>query len=756
LDVRRYLQAVGTEVKTAFVQDRTILTFDQYLDLFDRDPARQARNAAQYVKDVFDHYGVSEVETAVGKLRRFRLFDCEFAGGVGRIAGQEEIQAGIYRVLQNFVRNGAVDRLILLHGPNGSAKSSIVAAIQAAMEDYSRKSEGALYRFNWVFPSEKLGKGSIGFGGEQDGMGGELASFALLEGEAIEARLPCEVKDHPLFLIPRAERRRFLEKQLGAAALRREEPRSESSTAEGFTVSDYIADGELCHKCRLIQQALLGAYQGDFLKMLRHVQVERFYASTRYQVGLAVVEPQVSVDAGYRQVTADRSHGNLPPALQNLALLEPSGPLVAGNRGMVEYSDLLKRPLEHFKYLLGMSERGQVSLEHFTLFVDEVLVATSNEKHLVAFKEMPDFASFKGRIELIRVPYLRRHSLEEEIYDAQLRRAGVGKHVAPHATLTAALWAVLTRLKKPISERYSSPLRDIVDDLTPLDKLRLYDQGIVPDRLSLSQAKELRKSAETIYKESDSYPNYEGRSGASAREIKTAIANAAQHPAYACLTPQAILDELRAICRDKSVYEFLQQEVVDGYHDHEEFVRVTEKQILDRVDDEIRDSMGLVSEQQYRAIFERYVLHVSHWVKNEKILNRLTGDYEAPQESLMTELEGIVMPEDEDRGDFRRGLISAIGAHRLDNPDQTSLEYARLFPDQFRRMRDHYFQEHKKQLRRSKENVLKVLAGDEKGLAAKELSQVSEMLTIMHDRYGYCRSCAKDAILFLMRKRYED
>src|SRR5450432_2753170 len=146
LDVRHYLKSVGTEVKTAFVQDRTILSFDQYLELFDRDPSHQARNAAQYLKDVFDHYGVVDVQTPVGKVRRFKRFDCEFAGGAGRIAGQEEIQAGIYRVLQNFVRHGAVDKLILLHGPNGSAKSSLVAAMQAATEDYSRKPEGALYR----------------------------------------------------------------------------------------------------------------------------------------------------------------------------------------------------------------------------------------------------------------------------------------------------------------------------------------------------------------------------------------------------------------------------------------------------------------------------------------------------------------------------------------------------------------------------------------------------------------------------------
>ena len=69
---------------------------------------------------------------------------------------------------------------------------------------------------------------------------------------------------------------------------------------------------------------------------------------------------------------------------------------MAGNRGLVEYSDLLKRPLEHFKYLLGASESQQVSLEQFTLYLDAMLLASSNEKHLAAFKETPDFASFKA------------------------------------------------------------------------------------------------------------------------------------------------------------------------------------------------------------------------------------------------------------------------------------------------------------------------------------------------------------------------
>jgi predicted Ser/Thr protein kinase len=105
-----------------------------------------------------------------------------------------------------------------------------------------------------------------------------------------------------------------------------------------------------------------------------------------------------------------------------VVLYEPYGALVSANRGLIEYSDLLKRPLEAFKYLLGASETGEVPLEPFVLQLDEVLIASSNEKHLAAFKELPDFTSFRARLELIRVPYLRRYKAEREIYDASTSR----------------------------------------------------------------------------------------------------------------------------------------------------------------------------------------------------------------------------------------------------------------------------------------------------------------------------------------------
>ena len=112
--------------------------------------------------------------------------------------GQEEVQAAVYRLVSNFAREGRTNRLILLHGPNGSAKSTFVACLQRAMEHYSTLDEGALYQFNWIFPSQKLTKGGIGFGGGARGRRRRSETFAYLDDELIEAKIADEMRDHPL------------------------------------------------------------------------------------------------------------------------------------------------------------------------------------------------------------------------------------------------------------------------------------------------------------------------------------------------------------------------------------------------------------------------------------------------------------------------------------------------------------------------------------------------------------------------------
>jgi len=126
MDARRFLQDVGSTVSTEFSKNRTLLSFEEYLQLFGGAPKLQARNAAQYLKDAIDSFGTEQVAHPSGPIRRFKIFDSARDGQDVRVAGQEEVQNAIYRLIGNFVRAGRINKLILLHGPNGSAKSSIV------------------------------------------------------------------------------------------------------------------------------------------------------------------------------------------------------------------------------------------------------------------------------------------------------------------------------------------------------------------------------------------------------------------------------------------------------------------------------------------------------------------------------------------------------------------------------------------------------------------------------------------------------
>lgn len=734
------------------------MSFAEYLDVVAAAPRTHLRSAPQYALDCFDHFGTDTVSSPRGTRRRFRLFDCPWAEGRDRLVGQEDTQNRIYRALANFVREGTANKLILLHGPNGSAKSTIIRCIGRAMQHYSSLDDGALYRINWIFPAQRSTRSGIGFAGAGMGEGGEHDTYAYLPDELIDAKLSDELRDHPMFLVPVAQRAAMLAEMLGeepgeGADAGAWDPGAAEAAKRPFVLSDYLRFGRLSHKNRAIFEALLANYQGDYLKVLRHVQVERFYIQHRYREGYVTVEPQLSVDASERQITADRSVAALPAALQSVSLFEYGGELVGANRGLIEYSDLLKRPLEAYKYLLTTVEQASVSLSSATLFLDLVFLGTSNEIHLNAFKETAEFLSFRGRLELVRVPYLLDFTQEEQIYQQKLEEAAGRRHVAPHCAHVAALWAVLTRMRKPQAERYPAQLSEMIGRLTPLEKAELYASGQVPDGLDGRRAKELRRAIDDIWRESDPYPFYEGRSGASPREMQVVLFNAANSPNYRYVSPLAILDEIEELIKQASVYDFLKQDVQPGgYHDHVRFIEVVRERLVERIDDEVRSALGLIEEREYERLFERYIVHVLHWTKKERVLNPSTGAYEEADAALMREVESTLALEGEAE-DFRRDLISKIGAWSLDHPNEKP-DYTQIFAEHFKRLKADYYEQRKKIVRRGVSDLLTLLTAEGAGLDPEALERAKRAREALCERFDYQHDSARDALTLLHRYRY--
>lgn len=763
------LDSIASTMERRFNEERRVLSFQQYLELFAADPIRQGRDAARYVRDMFDHYGTRKVKRPWGELTRFSLFDlpwesevkafvgdAEGEGGPaatyhGRdaaLVGQEEIQAEIYRVLCNFVREGRANRLILMHGPNGSAKSTVAACVLRALEHYSTQDEGALYRFHWVFPSRKTVRGAIGFGGDMKASAADRVSYAHLTDDQIDARLVIELRDHPMFLLPLRERRAMILRLFADAGATEPPP-------------EWLMSGRLSHKNQQVFEALLAANGGSLVEVLRHVQVERYFISRRYRVGAVTVGPELSVDAGERQITADRSLSALPTSLQATTLFEAYGELIEAGGGVLEFSDLLKRPIDAFRYLQLSLETGEVSLPQQTVQTNVVMIGSANEVHLQAFQEHHEFPSFRGRFELIRAPYLRSWVDEQAIYDAQIVPF-VTRHVAPHATRVAAQFAALTRMRQPESKRYPDAVAPIISGLTAEEKMDLYATGAPPERLDADSQKMIRASVEALYRESEGAAEYEGRLGISPREVRTVLLDAAQSAEHACLSPFAVLSEIEEICKRQAEFDWLKEkQLAGGYHDHRLFREVVRRRLLDTLEEEMRAASGLVEEASYAELFSRYVAHVNVWVKGEKIRNPHTGEFESPDERMMREVEALLGVRGKHE-DHRRGLISTIAAWAIDHPGEKVVNEV-IFPHLLRKLRDTVFSDRRKGvamvvrdlvafLRDEKEQRPRDPGGE---LREEQRKHAREALARLH-RMGYCDSCALDAASVLLRARYAE
>jgi serine protein kinase len=750
-DAASQVKAIAEHVELRFRAGRRVLSFAEFLALFDEQPVRYSRDASRYLRDVFDHYGKTTVRHPWGEFTRFNLFDLPWetpaATGSGATAfprgalvGQEHVQEEIYRAMSNFVREGRPNRLMLLHGPNGSAKSTIAQCIMAALENYSTLDEGALYRFHWVFPSQKTIRGSLGFAHDQ-GSGQAALSYAHLSDEEIDAKLLVEVRDHPFFLIPMPDRLKLLE--AGYARVGATEP-----------PNDWIVRGQLSHKSQQVFEALLASYDGSYAEVLKHVQVERYFISRRYRVGAVTIGPQLSVDAGERQLTMDRSLQSLPASLQAVTLYEAKGELIDAAGGLLEFSDLLKRPLDAFKYLQLSVETGEVALTAQNVQLNCVMMGSANELHLDAFREHAEFASFRGRLELARVPYLKSYEQERLIYDTHVAPQ-IRRHVAPHATEMAASFAVFTRMRKPNPDRYPRPIGAIVSTLGAVDKADLYSLAKPPERLDSDSQKLLRSAIREIWAESDAYPIYEGRVGASPREIRVALLDAAQSPAFRCLSPLAVLDELDALCQRKNEFDWLQQDpIAGGYHDVKVFRDTLFARLLGVSEYELYMASGLVQEQQYADLFDRYVQHVSVWVKKERLYNRVTQRYEEPDDKTMAEVERLLDVKGEPL-DWRRQLISAIAAWALDHPGQ-KVDAATVFPQHIRRMREAIFADRRQAVATLARDIVLVVREGGVGVDPDRRRDAQATIERLAARFGYCPSCAADAASLLVRKRFQD
>src|SRR5690606_38319838 len=207
-------------------------------------------NAFQRLYDMIISFGTRKYTEYKKEITHYNFFDDPIGGGKDAVYGLDVPLMKLVQVLKAAALGyGPERRVILLHGPVGSAKSTICRLLKKGLEYYSRTPEGALYTFGWA--------------GEGLGMLGIPAEMA--EPGQNTGTIPCPMHEEPLHLIPEELRGRLFD-DLNAAPL----------------LHWRIApDGDLCPSCRHIYNQLMLRYDGDWGRVIEHVRVRRLLISER-------------------------------------------------------------------------------------------------------------------------------------------------------------------------------------------------------------------------------------------------------------------------------------------------------------------------------------------------------------------------------------------------------------------------------------------------------------------------------------------
>lgn len=318
-------------------------TFADYLDIVATNP-KVTRNAFQRIYDMIMSYGTEDFIDAKKKLIRYNFFTTTEFDEQDAIFGLEIPLMRLVNFFKAAAQGyGTEKRVLLLHGPVGSAKSTIARRLKRGLERYSRTEEGALYTFDWYL--------------------GDLED--LEQGRVKDSDWePCPMHEEPLHLIPSEMREVFLKE-----------------FNEGRPVEEHInIQGNLDPSCRFNFRDLMRRYNGDWTQVIKHVRVRRFSFSEQDRVGIGTFQPkdeknqdstELTGDINYRKIAIYGSDSD--PRSFNF-----DGEFNVANRGIIEFVEILKLDTAFLYDLLGASQEHRIKSKKFAQTdIDEVILGHS-------------------------------------------------------------------------------------------------------------------------------------------------------------------------------------------------------------------------------------------------------------------------------------------------------------------------------------------------------------------------------------------
>lgn len=605
------------------------MSFAEYLDLCYQNP-KLIRNSWQTIYDMIMEKGSVTVEEYRKTYQSYHFFDDPDYPIIGLVPMKDAIVKFIKGAAGGY---GTERRILLLHGPVGSSKSTLCRLIKRNMEKYSRTDAGAWYSFKWV----NLPTGS--------------------DGLYTDAECSCPMHEQPLKLLP-AEIRKSVVEELNRI---HEEQTTEESRADLYTLK---CSDELDPLCKKFMNALLKKYDGDLEKVLEnHIRVVRKVFSEADRCGIATFQPKDEKNQDSTELTGDinfRQIGNFGSDSDPRAF-SFDGEFCVGNRGLIEFIEALKLDTAFLYDLLGASQEQSVKPKKFSqVSIDEAIIAHTNNAEFEKLKSNQYMEAFRDRTTKVDVPYTLRWSEELKILEKDYGAGKVRQHIAPHTLEIAALWSILTRLQD-----------DKDGKLTLVEKAELYDGKLLPGWTEDS-VKELK----------DRYPDEGMQGGVSVRYLQDKISNCLSNN-HDYVNMFMVLNELRDGLDNSSL--LTNKEQVGRYIT---CIDLALKKLTEILKTEVQKAL-VGDKEAIKRLCTNYIDNVMAYISKSKIKDQITGQDRKPDERLMRQIEEKIGIPDTGCDDFRRQISSFIGhlAHEGktfqwdSNPKLRKALEAKLFED---------------------------------------------------------------------------
>src|SRR5882672_10068021 len=285
-------------------------TFDEYLDIIAEHP-ECCRSAYQRLYDMILSHGTEDVYENKEKITRYKFFT-EFAAKHGdAIYGLDRPLMHLVNCFKSAAKGyGTERRVLLLHGPVGSSKSTIARLLKRGLEEYSKTDEGMLFAFAWKMPDGSHQK--------------------------------CPMHEEPLHLVPLELRPAIL---------------PELNVNRGADHQVTIR-GALCPFCRQMYNERLARAGGDWTKMLEDIKVFRLILSEQDRIGVGTFQPKDEKNQDSTELTGDINYRKIAEfgSDSDPRAFNFDGELNIANRGLVEFIEVLKLDVAFLYDLLGASQ----------------------------------------------------------------------------------------------------------------------------------------------------------------------------------------------------------------------------------------------------------------------------------------------------------------------------------------------------------------------------------------------------------------